>query len=151
MQELIVDSSIGPAGCFLDEVILPRYTAVAVVLPASYNSITSYNQGSQQYCCSKYSSTTNKSKGRGKPTHREMTSSQPEGKQDGGGDGSSSASRDSEMGRLAKAEAEFRFAVQREQAALMASGVGRTEVGYSYILVPIPKRRIHTRNKSSCL
>lgn len=49
-----------------------------------------------------------------------------QGKQGGGG---SSSSRDSEMERLAKAEAEFRFAVQREQAALMASGLGRTEVG----------------------
>jgi len=32
------------------------------------------------------------------------------------------------MARLAAAEAEFRCAVQREQAALMASGLGRVEV-----------------------
>ncbi|CAN0301324.1 unnamed protein product, partial [Ectocarpus fasciculatus] len=33
----------------------------------------------------------------------------------------------SEAARLATAEAEFRSAVQREQAALMASGIGRVE------------------------
>lgn len=32
------------------------------------------------------------------------------------------------MTRLARAEAEFRFAVQREQAVLMSSGLGRIEV-----------------------
>ena len=32
------------------------------------------------------------------------------------------------MTKLAAAEAEFRCAVQREQAALMASGLGRVEV-----------------------
>lgn len=53
----------------------------------------------------------------------------------GGAAGSGSSSRGdrgeevrSEMTRLATAETEFRFAVQREQAALMASGLGRIEV-----------------------
>lgn len=35
---------------------------------------------------------------------------------------------DTEMANLVAAEAEFRRAVQREQAALMASGLGRVEV-----------------------
>lgn len=50
----------------------------------------------------------------------------------GGGGGEEHGSREdearSEMTRLATVEAEFRFAVQGEQAALMASGLGRIEV-----------------------
>ena len=50
----------------------------------------------------------------------------------GGDGGEEHGSREdearSEMTRLATAEAEFRFAVQGEQAALMASGLGRIEV-----------------------
>ncbi|CAB1102671.1 unnamed protein product [Ectocarpus sp. CCAP 1310/34] len=47
----------------------------------------------------------------------------------GGGGGGSSRADDhgSEAARLATAEVEFRSAVQREQAALMASGVSRIE------------------------
>lgn len=42
--------------------------------------------------------------------------------------GSRADDRGNEAARLATAEAEFRSAVQREQAALMASGIGRIEV-----------------------
>lgn len=50
------------------------------------------------------------------------------GSADGGAEHGQREAARSEATRLATAEAEFRFAVQREQATLMASGLGRIQV-----------------------